>query len=188
MCQTTCACSADFALAIFLVRRGNPEYTFICLGQINNCEFWLGRRSLPKVGNTRRYNAHTSIKSHSTFSFTSVHNFLASLPSTEPHPFIMNRILHEETKIIERNDEQRILTHHLSLSRRHIWNETNQIAAIETKLASYHDCTRITRTQFHVSEEPKGPALCIPFQPPYGIDPKLHILGWRTRFLVEKED
>ena len=59
---------------------------------------------------------------------------------------------------------------------------------METKLASYHICTRTTRTQFHVSEEPKGSTLCIPFQPPYRINPKLHVLRWRARFLVEKED
>lgn len=59
---------------------------------------------------------------------------------------------------------------------------------METKLASYRSCTRITRTQFHVSEEPKGSALCILLQPPYRIDPKLHVLRWRTRFFVEKED
>lgn len=59
---------------------------------------------------------------------------------------------------------------------------------METKLAIYHNCMRITRTKFHVSEEPKGSAPCIPLQPPYRIDPKLHVLRWRTRFFVEKED
>lgn len=58
----------------------------------------------------------------------------------------------------------------------------------KTKLASNRRRKKIARTQFHVSEEPKGSALCIHLQPPHCIDPKLHVLRWRTRFLVEKKD